>query len=499
MQLSHLLSIYPQTSWRSGMGEREVSQIVFDSRKLEPGCVFVAIRGGRADGHAFLGEAVAKGAIALVVEDLANVPGEFRGGVVIVRDTRDALNKLASRFFGEPARQMFCVGVTGTNGKTTTTHVVEAIFNEGGRPTGVIGTIDHHLGSRVWKTEMTTPDPISFQLRLSEFLSHGAQAVAMEVSSHALHQSRVDEVPFDVAIFSNLTRDHLDYHKDMDDYFAAKRKLFTELLARSMKPMKTAIINADDAYGRKLMETRIAGIETWSYGAGADASLRFEVLEQGFQGSRFKLRTPRGIGELFVRMPGLHNVYNASSAVGAGLAAGLDFDTCAKALDGFMGVKGRLESVPNPKGVHVFVDYAHSDDAIATVLHYLGAIRRHAKLENRLITVFGCGGDRDKGKRPLMMKAAAKGSDLVVLTSDNPRTEDPGAILKDAAAGADPSTMGKTLFIEVDRKQGIRKALDLAKKGDVVLIAGKGHEDYQIIGTTRTPFSDAAVVKEILG
>lgn len=478
----------------------EVSSLCFDSRRLEPGCVFVAIRGGKSDGHAYLGEAMKKGAIALIVEDDQNISREYHGFVVKVADTREALNRLAAVYYGEPAKQMFCVGVTGTNGKTTTTYMVESILNRHGLKTGVIGTINHHLGPRVWKTEMTTPDPLSFQERLQDFVQGGAKAVALEVSSHALRQCRVDEVPFDAAIFTNLTRDHLDYHRDMDDYFDAKAKLFQVLLARSGKARRLAIVNGDDSYGRLLAQAvkTAGGASLWTYGASAIADISFKVLEQGFGGTRFHLKTPCGERDIALRMTGLHNVYNACGAIGAALHAGVSLETCAAALADLGGVPGRLESIINTRGIHAFVDYAHSDDALRTVLYYLGEIRKNAGLANRIITVFGCGGDRDKGKRPLMMKAALAGSDVVVVTSDNPRTEDPEAIIKDALAGADPAMIGAKVFKEVDRRRGIQLALKLASQGDVVLIAGKGHEDYQQIGTVKYPFSDAAVVKEIL-
>lgn len=463
---------------------------------MESGCVFIAIKGGKADGHAYLSEAGAKGAIGVVVEDLERVPADFAGQVFQVSSARDALNRLASRFYGDPSESLFCVGVTGTNGKTTTTYLTEAILNHFGRKTGVVGTINHHIGNQVWKTEMTTPDPLSFQQRLREFLDHGAAAVALEVSSHALTQHRVDEVSFDVAQFTNLSRDHLDYHKDMEDYFEAKHKLFTDLMARSKKPRKFAVINIDDEYGKRVRPAE--GVTVWTYGLEKSADLCFEVLDQGFGGTKFRLRAPQGECDFQIRMPGLHNVYNATAAIGAGLAAGATPAVCAEALASFNGVPGRLESVPNDRGLYIFVDYAHTDDALKTVLHYLNGIRRSSGLKNRIITVFGCGGDRDKGKRPLMMKAAAQDSDLVVVTSDNPRTEDPMAIIRDALVGADPSALGRTVFEEVDRRKGIARAIELATAGDVILIAGKGHEDYQQIGTVKHPFSDVQVVKEIL-
>jgi UDP-N-acetylmuramoyl-L-alanyl-D-glutamate--2,6-diaminopimelate ligase len=268
------------------------------------------------------------------------------------------------------------------------------------------------------------------------------------------------------------------------------------LLPRSTKERRLAIVNGDDPYGQRL--TTGGGAELWTYGSSSKADLSFQLLEQGFGGVRFRLRTPRGEGDIRLRMTGLHNVYNATGAIGAALHAGVSLETCASALADLGGVPGRLEAIVNTRGIHVFVDYAHSDDALRTVLYYLGEIRKNAGLTNRIITVFGCGGDRDKGKRPLMMKAALAGSDVVVVTSDNPRTEDPELIIKDALAGAEPAMIGTKVFKEVDRRRGIKLALKLASQGDVVLIAGKGHEDYQQIGTVKYPFSDAAVVKEIL-
>lgn len=488
---------------KGNLSQREVSSVCFDSRKIQENCVFIAIRGEKSDGHAFLYEAFEKGAMALVVEDESRVPTCFQGAVVQVGDSRAALNRLAARFFGEPSRHLFSVGVTGTNGKTTTTYMVESLLNKYNLQTGVVGTINHHLGSRVWKTEMTTPDPVSFQKRLQEFIAFGAKAVALEVSSHALRQCRVDEVAFDVAVFTNLSRDHLDYHSDMEDYFDAKKKLFAELLPRSTKSCPTAVINIDDEYGQRLWSEMCAHAATgrvrvWSYGLSEDADLRIRVLQQGFEGTRFILRAHGVEKEIRVPMAGLHNVYNAVGAIGAGLAAGLSLEACASALADFTGVSGRLQSVQNKRNLHIFIDYAHTDDALTTVLRYLGGIRSVSGLKNRIITVFGCGGDRDKGKRPLMMRAAVAASDLVLVTSDNPRTEDPEAIIRDALAGIDPALIGKQVFQRTDRREGIRQAIEMAQAGDVVLIAGKGHEDYQQIGTTKYPFSDAAVVAEIL-
>ncbi len=512
MKLSELFAIFPQVNWGDlpGLSERETSSICFDSRQLVADCVFVAVQGSKVDGHEFLTAAAKAGALGLVVQDLTRVPVDFKGAVVHVANSRLALNKLSAQYFKHASRELFCAGVTGTNGKTTLTHMIEAILNFAAKPSGVIGTIDHHLttpqGVHQWKTDLTTPGPVEFQKRLREFKALGAAALAMEVSNVGLLQNRADEVEFDVAIFTNLTRDHLDIHPDMEDYFATKRRLFHELLMASNKPQPTAVINGDDEYGRRLlkeMRTRSSSaraITVWSYGREdlGTHELSFRILSQGFFGTRFLLQSPGGVQEFEILMPGLHNVYNVVGAIGAALIAGVSLQTCAEALKKLTGVKGRLEAVPNSRGLYIFVDYAHTDDALVTVLHYLGRIRDEAGLKNKLITVFGCGGDRDKGKRPLMMKAAARGSELVVVTSDNPRTENPEAIIKDALAGADPRDLGTRVFAVVDRREGIRKALALANQEDVVVIAGKGHEDYQIIGTVKQPFSDVEVVKEIL-
>jgi UDP-N-acetylmuramoyl-L-alanyl-D-glutamate--2,6-diaminopimelate ligase len=494
MKLSQLFSIFPHLKWGDA-ALKDVSSICFDSRKIERGCVFVAVNGAKFNGHDFISTAVDQGAIALVVEDDTRVPKDFSGAIAKVADSRETLNRLCAKFFNDPASRMFCVGVTGTNGKTTTTYMIEAILTEFGWPTGVIGTINHHLGTQVWQTEMTTPDPLSFQRRLYEFETMGARAVAMEVSSHALKQNRVDEVDFDIAVFTNLSRDHLDYHPDMEDYFQAKARLFNELLARSAKPARFAIINSDDEYGRRLAGS--SGAQTWAYGS-KNADFTYTIHEQDFSGTRFHLKTPRGECHMKLPMAGTHNVENATAAIACGVAAGAQLDTCVIALEKFRGVSGRLEAVPNSKGVHIFVDFAHTDAAIAGILANLNRVRETGGIKNKIITVFGCGGDRDRGKRPLMMKAALAGSDLVVLTSDNPRTEKPDAIMSDAYAGAESPDRSRVIQ-EVDRKKAIAIAISRAQAGDVVLIAGKGHETYQQIGTQKFPFSDFEVVREVLG
>lgn len=477
--------------------EAEITGLAFDSRQVKPGSIFFAVLGTTVDGHQYIAEAVKRGAIALIVERIEAVPKEFSGAVLVVKDVRVALNQYASVYFGRPADRLFCVGVTGTNGKTTITHMIESILNHGKKPTAVIGTINHHFGAKIWQTDMTTPDPISFQSRLKEFVDMGAWGVALEVSSHAIAQRRVDDVPFDVAVFTNLTRDHLDYHKTMEGYFSVKRSLFTDILGRSTKPKTVAVVNVDDEYGAKIQPHPSVALLT--YGTSRKAQLRFDIMHQDFEGTEFQIRSA-----LFARlrvklaMPGAHNVFNACAALGVAMAAGMTIEICNEALSTFPGVKGRLERVLNRQGFNVFIDYAHTDDAIKTVLHYLGEIRRSTRSKCNIITVFGCGGDRDRGKRALMLRAAVDGSDFVVATSDNPRNEDPELILNEILAGVDASLVGSKVFREVDRKAGIARALSMAKKGDVVLIAGKGHEEYQLIGDQKIPFSDVDVVRKIL-
>lgn len=472
---------------------QEIDLLTRDSRQVTENSVYVAIRGNIVDGHQFLPEVCAKNAAGIVVEEDSLVPADYRGAVVIAENTRRELNVLADRFYRSPASQLFCVGVTGTNGKTSVTYLIESIFNEFGWKTGVMGTVDHHIGETSWKTSLTTPDAIELNQRLREMVALGAHAVAFEVSSHAIAQHRAEDIPFDAVVFTNLTRDHLDYHGDMESYFKTKQRLFFDILQRSKKTARFAIVNVDDDYGRRLNVTSQA--KWMSYGQN-DAELNFHILESDFAGSRFFLQSPRGDQEFYLSIPGEHNVYNAAAAIGVALAAGISLDVCAEALKKFVGVPGRLQPVYNNKGIHVFVDYAHTDDALASVLKSLETVRKKLVKRPKILTLFGCGGDRDRGKRPLMLQSAMKYSDLVVVTSDNPRTENPESIIEDIVVNLDPKEKGSKVVVEVDRGEGIKTILSRAQKGDVVLIAGKGHEDYQIIGDTKYPFSDEQEVKK---
>lgn len=493
MKLQHLFSIFPGIP-ENAFSHIEVTDICYDARKVTPGAVFVAIKGTKADGHDFLADAISKGAVALVLEDRAKLPEGFAGFVLQVPNSRQVLDILASRYYWDPGRDLFCVGVTGTNGKTSITYMVECILDYARMPVGVIGTVNHRMGDKVWPSEMTTPDPVNVQKRLNEFRQEGASAVVMEVSSHALEQKRVDSVPFNAVVFTNLTRDHLDYHGTMDEYFKAKQRLFTDLLWKTSKSPCFAIINTDDKWGRQMRVADPAIL--WTYGH-REGDFQYEILKMDFTSTRFKIQTPAGEAEVLLPMSGTHNVMNALAAIAVGIAAGVPLQSCAKALENFKGVPGRLQAVANDKDISVFVDYAHSPDALENVLNAIIKVRETMRTESKIWTVFGCGGDRDKGKRPLMTQMALKYSDHVIITSDNPRTEDPQAIIRDMTEQL-PAGEQYKIQIEVQRREAIQKAIKQAKVGDVVLIAGKGHEDYQIVGQEKLPFSDFLVAQEFL-
>lgn len=473
--------------------EREVSSICFDTRKMQPDSVFVAIRGTDHDGHDYLQDAIGKGAIALVVESKANVPESYPYLVVELPDTRAALDMLASRFYAYPSQQLFCFGVTGTNGKTSITYILEHILNEIGKKTAVMGTINHRLAEKVWPSENTTPDAVTMQSRLRDFVNEGAAAVAMEVSSHALDQKRIQSVNFDTVIFTNLTLDHLDYHKTMQNYFEAKQKLFTDMMWLTLKSPKFAVINVDDSYGRRL---KVADhVVAWTYGQ-SEADFQFKIKKMNFTETEIEIKTAVETMQATLPVSGQHSVYNIVASVVAALSCGVSLTQSFQALKNFKGVPGRLEKVESPSDKIVFVDYAHTPDALENVLNALRKVRETSNLQSRILTVFGCGGDRDKSKRPLMAGIASRLSDEVIVTSDNPRTETAQSIIDDVVKGFLPEQ--KHYTVEVDRERAIQMAINIAKPGDVVLIAGKGHEDYQIIGTEKKYFSDVAVAKKYL-
>lgn len=473
--------------------DQQVSSICFDTRLVKPNSVFVAVRGGSRDGHDFLEEAWQNGAIALVVENKSKVPKNFPHLVVEVADTRETLDMLATKFYNFPSQDLFCFGVTGTNGKTSITYILEHIFTFHQKSMGVIGTVNHRLGEKVWETGMTTPDPLTLQSRLREFAELGATAMAMEVSSHALEQKRVQSVHFNTVIFTNLTLDHLDYHGTMTNYFAAKQKLFTDLMWITTKFPKFAVINVDDAYGRKL---RVAEeVIAWTFGQ-RESDFQFKIKDMNFSETEIELKTMLETFKFVLPVCGEHSVYNAVACAVAALSYGISIPQSIEAMKSFGGVPGRLQRVESHSRKVVFVDYAHTPDALENVLTALRRVCDLTEQKNKIICVFGCGGDRDKSKRPFMAGIAAKLSDYVIVTSDNPRTEDANAILDGIKAGFPKQFTAYK--IEPDREKAIQLALQLAQNEDVVLIAGKGHEDYQIIGTEKKHFSDLEVARKYI-
>ncbi len=469
--------------------QQEVTGLYTDSRQVRAGSVFFAIRGIKHDGHENIPQAVQRGAIAIVCSDIQKIPHEYSGLVLQVGDVRSIVSTLAARYFQFPSQNLFTIGVTGTNGKTSVTYLIEALLNGCQKPTAVMGTINHHFQDRLWPTDLTTPDPVAVQDRLLNFKIAGADAVVMEVSSHALDQKRVEGVDFDVAVFTNLSRDHLDYHSSMDEYHQAKQRLFSDLMWKSGKPHPVAVINTDDIWGRKL---RIAERATLiSYGQ-TDADFQFKVKRMDWTGTVFQLSTLMGQYEMRVPLLGLHNVYNTVAAIAAASRVYPNIYDFRDALDGFKGIPGRLQKVPGSK-CNIFVDYAHTPDALEKVLHILSQLRDEITRNSKIWCLFGCGGDRDKGKRPTMAQVAEQWADHVMITSDNPRTEDPERILNDIEAGFKNR---QAILREVDRRRAIHRVKELASPQDVILIAGKGHEDYQIIGTQKFEFDDFKVAQE---
>lgn len=473
--------------------ENEVSSVCFDARKVQKDSVFVAIKGSQNDGHDFIEQAIAAGAIALVVENKSKVPKDYPYLVVLAQDSRDVLDILAARFYDDPSRDLFCFGVTGTNGKTSITYILEHIFAYYQKKIGIIGTVNHRVGEKIWDTGMTTPDPVTLQSRLKDFINEGAIGAALEVSSHALDQKRVGSVNFNTVIFTNLTLDHLDYHKNMNNYFQAKQKLFTDLMWSTSKNPKFAVINTDDSYGRKLKV--VDEVFAWTYGK-KESDFQFKILRMNFSETEFELKTVIESKKITLPVTGEHTIYNIVAASVAALSGGISLDQSLQALQTFKGVPGRLQKIESHSKKICFIDYAHTPDALENVLMSLSKVRESSNLKNKIITVFGCGGDRDKTKRPLMGKIAAENSDFIYVTSDNPRTEKPESILEDIKKGL--PLRFENYVIEVDREKAISQAIARAADGDVVLVAGKGHEDYQIIGTEKRHFSDYETAKKYL-
>jgi UDP-N-acetylmuramoyl-L-alanyl-D-glutamate--2,6-diaminopimelate ligase len=462
-----------------------VTGLCIDSRAARPGDLFLAAAGSRTDGLRFAREAVERGAVAVVADRRVELPGS--AAFVRVDDLPRAKALLADAFFGHPSQRLDVVGITGTNGKTTTSCMLRSILAMDGRGAGLVGTLGAWVGARHEPLPNTTPDAVELQRLLARMVDENLQAAVMEVSSHALVQRRVDQVAFDVGVFTNLTPDHLDYHGSMDAYGAAKGRLF-EMLPHD----GTAVLNAADPQSRLYRLATRARVLQFALNAPAD--VRADILRLDAEGTLFRLHAPEfGLdARVASRLVGRHNVENALAAAAAALGLGLPAAAIVTGLQGLAAVPGRLEPVECGQGFRVLVDYAHTPDALEQVLDLLRPLTR-----GRLIVVFGCGGDRDRSKRPLMGRAVAAAADRLFVTSDNPRGEDPQAILDEVFAGIAPSDRARAVC-EPDRREAIRQACVAARPGDVLLVAGKGHETTQVVGDRVLPFDDREVAREVL-
>ncbi len=464
--------------------------LAYDSRKVARGDLFVAVPGLKQDGRRFIADALDRGAAAVVFDGPDVLAGSDTGRI-LVPSARQALARLADAYFGHPSRALTVVGITGTNGKTTTSILVEALLRARGRPTGLIGTIEYRIGEERLDAGQTTPEALELQSLLARMVERGVAGVAMEVSSHALALHRADGIEFDVAVFTNLTQDHLDFHVTLEAYRLAKARLF-RLLASGAKTRRAAVINVDDPSGGAM----VAGLDlpTFTFGLGPEAEIRPRHYRSGMDGIHMDVDTPRGSLEIASALVGEHNVMNLLGAVGVGLALQMDRAVIARALSGVRAVPGRFERVEAGQPFLVVVDYAHTPDALENVL---ATARKLLTGGGRLAVVFGCGGDRDRGKRPIMGEIAARLADRLWVTSDNPRSERPEAIVAEIVAGIPAAGRNRHVALP-DRRAAIRDALTWAAPGDVVVIAGKGHEPYQIIGSEVLPFDDRAEARAVL-
>ncbi len=478
-----------------GDWEAVIGGIAYDSRRVKPGDLFVAVRGFKTDGHEYIRQALESGAAAVVMERKVNLPARVPWAVV--DDSRRALALFSARFFGNPAAQMGMIGVTGTNGKTTTTNLIVAVLEAAGQKTGLIGTIHNRIGAKILPVKHTTPESTDLQKLLADMVAGGTDTCVMEISSHALALHRVDGCEFDIAVLTNFTQDHLDFHRDMEDYLDAKLKLFTGLAAPGRKTgNKIAVINADDNRAARFVDAAGNGNQVCTYGIKAPADARAVDITVGVRGTGFTVEGKWGRCRLELKITGLFNVYNALAAFTTAAVLGIAPEVIKRALENTRGVPGRFEVMNEGQNFTVIVDYAHTPDGLKKVLK---TARRITK--GKLITVFGCGGDRDATKRPLMGEITGRYSDFIVVTSDNPRTEDPLKIIAQIKTGLEKEAPAAGWVIEPDRREAIRWAVKKARAGDTVVIAGKGHEDYQEIGSSRFAFDDrreaAAAIKEI--
>jgi UDP-N-acetylmuramoyl-L-alanyl-D-glutamate--2,6-diaminopimelate ligase len=471
-------------------GDPGIKGVQYDSRRVTPGDVFVAMRGEKTDGNRYIDAAVAAGAVAVVTDSSIEPRTDVAWAQVV--HGRRALARIAANFYRRPAEKLAITGITGTNGKTTTAFIVESILKAAERRSALVGTIEYHIGGRVIEAPHTTPEALELIEVFADAVKAGATEAVMEVSSHALAQQRVWGIPFDVALFSNLTRDHLDYHGTFDDYFAAKRVLFEGC---GTEPPRVAVLNIDDQYGRELIEFSRKRSQVVTYGIKA-GDFHTASADITAAGTRFDLVTPTETVPIWSPLIGRVNVYNILAAAAAAFARGCTGEQVAKGIAALECVPGRFQKIDAGQPFTVVVDYAHTDDALRNLTSLAREFVSQAGLKGRVITLFGCGGDRDRTKRPLMGEAAGKGSDFVVLTSDNPRSEDPVAIMNDSLPGLQRT--GTKYVLEPDRRKAIALAIETAHAGDIVLIAGKGHEKTQTTRAGVAPFDDVVVAREAL-
>lgn len=484
MKLKQILNQVPIIMFHGDL-DCNISGIAYDSRKIKKGFLFVCISGFKTDGHLYAEQAVDKGAVAVLAEKEIHLPENI--ALVITEDTRKSMPVIASNFYGEASKDLRVIGVTGTNGKTTTTHLIQAILQESGKKVGIMGTLYARIDEYEHIIGHTTPESLEIEEFMQIVRSRHGDGVVMEVSSHALDLGRVDRIHFDVAVFTNLTQDHLDYHKTMEEYKKCKLKLFEMVPAQGNT---FGIINADDPYAEDFIKA--AGSKAYTYGINQPADVKATHLVTGLKGTEFKVEYNDGSFDINMKLIGLFSVYNALAAIAFSLKEGIDPAIIQTALGKVAGVPGRFEQVDRGQDYTVIVDYAHTPDGLENILQTAKQL-----VEKRLITVFGCGGDRDKTKRPLMGEIAARYSDFCVVTSDNPRSEEPQAIISDIIPGVE-KVSGARYAIIADRREAIRHAIYLARKGDMVIIAGKGHETYQLVKDQVLQFDDRLVAAEFL-
>jgi UDP-N-acetylmuramoyl-L-alanyl-D-glutamate--2,6-diaminopimelate ligase len=485
MNLGQLLESV-ETVEVNGLLDVEIEGLAYDSRQVKPNWIFVAVPGHKKDGSEFITEALSKGAVAVVSENQFELGAQVAH--IQVRRARRALAEIANAYYGELSHQMQMVGVTGTNGKTTTTYMIREILRGGGFLPGLLGTVAYEVGERTIPSSRTTPEAPDIHAMLQQMKEAGCDAAVLEVSSHAIALHRVHGIDFNINVFTNLTQDHLDYHKDMDTYFEVKSRLFQSLVK---KHDHSAVINIDDPWGRKLVEEGKVEADVVTYGFNERAMVCASDASVDANGTTFNVFTPWGDSRIFLHLLGRFNIHNALAALAVGGLCGVDLERMAKSLELIRAIPGRLELIQNRKGKKVFVDYAHTDDALKNVLKTLREITK-----GKLMVVFGCGGNRDQGKRLKMGRVAAELADYSIVTSDNPRGENPGAIVADIIEGFSDQDKFK---VELDRRKAIKKAIRKMSRKDILLVAGKGHETYQEIGGTVIPFDDRETVREIIG